>query len=244
MNEQLRNNHENNADNGGQETGWEKLSKVPFTGAESLNKKQENRKEYLNTLLEVSDGINAEPITDAEHSLNLVIEAIGKDGDKYKDNLDGMQKAAKIIDAEMLRRRYEDAYYGLSFRLGEMPEDDKNKQALIDSRDSAQRHMQEAYTLAKNELQKAFPGLDVREASKKFFGFESWGVNPSELTSSLIDGKMYDADQNEISSERNPNNPDRVEKINKAIEIRSNLHGAVYSDEITSEAGVFRKGEV
>lgn len=65
--------------------------------------------------------------------------------------------------------------------------------------------MQVAHNLAQEELRKAYPDLNDREASKKFFGYESWAINPLELSSvpsGENDGKVYDANHKEVSSER------------------------------------------
>lgn len=246
MSEKLNTNPENVQEAGGN-SGWENLSEIPFKGAEQIDKKQANRKEYLDILVEIGNGMQAENII-GENGVNLVAEEVNGDKTKYESHFGEMQTAAKIIDAEMIRRKSESAYYDLATKLASLPEDAlEERNAIATARDSAQERMHAAYNLAQEELRKAYPDLNDIEASKKFFGYESWAINPLKLSTvsgGENDGKVYNTNHNEVSSERRPDNPKRVEMINKAIEIRSNMHGAAYSDDISNEVGVFRRGNI
>ncbi|MBR2588738.1 hypothetical protein IKE84_00075 [Candidatus Saccharibacteria bacterium] len=246
MSEKLNNSPENVQEASGK-SDWDNLSEVPFRGAEQIDKKQADRKEYLDILVEVGDGMQAENVI-GENGVNLVAEEVDGDKAKYESHFGEMQTAAKIIDAEMIRRKSESAYYDLATKLASLPEDAlEERNAITATRDSAKERMQAAHNLAQEELRKAYPDLNDREASKKFFGYESWAINPLELSSvsgGENDGKVYDTNHKEVSSERKPDNQERVEMINKAIEIRSNMHGAVYSDNISDEVGVFKRGEI
>lgn len=242
MSEKLNTNPEDVSKNSSNNK-WDSLAEVPFKNSEQIDKKQAERKEYLDILATVGNGLRADSKA-GENSVGLVIEAVDGDKSAYEGHLDEMQMAAKIIDAEMISRKSESAYYDLATKLGSLPEgESEERNALTFARDSALKRMQEAHNLAQEELRKAYPDLDDRAASKKFFGYESWGIDKSVLSSST-NGETFDANGKEVSSENKPDDPERVAMINKAIEIRSNTHGKAYSDHIQSEIGVFRRGEV
>lgn len=227
---------------------WENLGKeVPFNG-ERLEQKQADRKEYLDILAEVGSGMEPENNL-GDNSIKVVIEAAGEDAaNKYKNQLGEMQAAAKIIDAEMIRRKSEAAYDDFVIKLGKLlGEDSEYRERLTAARDAAWTRAQTAHNFAKEELRKAYPNLSDKEASKEFFGYESWAVSPQELSVAAggeNDGKMYDGDHNEISSKKNPDNPERTQIIDRAIELRSNAHGAAYSDQLIDEVGIFHEGAV
>lgn len=241
MGEKLNTNPENATSDGGS-NNWESLSEVPFNGGEQVDKKQADRKEYLDILATVGNGLKTDSNI-GENSVSLVVEAVDGDTSVYEGHLDEMQTAAKIIDAEMIRRQSETAYYELATKLGAIPEDSEERESLTSAKDAAEKRMHDAHNLAQNELRKAYPDLDDKAASKKFFGYESWGLNQTELSSSTS-GDTFDADGKKVSSEHKPDDPERLALINKAIEIRSNAHGKAYSDHIQSEIGVFRRGEI
>ncbi|MBR3177249.1 hypothetical protein IKF27_00380 [Candidatus Saccharibacteria bacterium] len=242
MSETLKNTERVEEDNS---NSWDAISEVPFAG-EHLEKKQVARKEYLDILSEV--GADLESANLGENSIEVVIDAAGTDGEKYKDEAGKLQRAANILDAEMMRRKMEKAYYSFALELGKTPEEEAEKrEQLTNARNSALEKMQAAHNFAQAELRQAYPELSDREAGKEFFGYESWAIKPSELSTvngGENDGKTFDAEGVEVSSERNPSNKERFDKINKAIELRSEMHSSSYSDNLPSEIGIFRSGEV
>ena len=235
MSEMLNNTErveENNANS------WDSVSEVPFAGGEQAGEKPSAEKEYLDIVENISSDLEGDQNL-GENSINVLVESVG---DSHQENLGKMQRAAKILDAEMIRRKSESAYYDAALKLAKIPEGEQERREMFTSaRESALERMNAAHTFALEELRKAYPDLSDKEASEKFFGYESWAVNPSELSTNATNGETFDAENNKLTTEKAPANPDRVALINKAVELRSNMHGPAYSENIQDEIGIFRK---
>ena len=187
--------------------------------------------EYLDILEELSSGVKGDEEL-GSHSIGVMIES-AKDAANYEAHAHEMQRAAKIIDAEMIRRDSEKELKDATLELNNTPEGEREKrEQLIAERDSAEERMNNAYAVARRELSEAYPDISTKEASRKFFGYESWATDPSGEQTIVQEG---------ISTEQNPDDPERMEKINKAIELRSELHGPAYSDYLPEEIGVFKE---
>ena len=200
------------------------------------------RVEYLDIIEDLSDGITGEE----ELGVYSIEKMFGpEDEEKYASKSHEMQRAATIIDAEIIRRNSETALQNAIIELGKTPEDETEKrEMLLSAREAAEERMHDAYVVAKRELRKAYPGVSDKEASKEFFGYESWAIEPDELSASVTNNKSYDKDGEEISTESNPDDAARVEEINRAIELRSAMHGPVYSDYLPSEVGIFQDSQI
>lgn len=237
MSEKLNTNPENKQPNH-EQSPWDTLEQeVPFAGESAYEKRIAKRKEYLDLILKLSDGINIPSEPTHENTIKDAFNRID-DASKYEKHADTMQITAEIVDTAMLRDEYENRefQYRTSTSL--------NHKEKISGAEHYRQKSLEAQQLGLEKLRRIFPGLDDRKASEKFFGYESWAINPIELTSSVstipeTDERTFDAQRQEVTSEQRPANPERAKMIKRAIELRQDLHSPAWTSEPIGEIGQF-----
>lgn len=232
-----------------EQNAWDTMGdEVSFAG-ERIEKLEAKKKEYLDIVFDLSEGLSVPLDHEEKYGIERTFRGVD-DSSKYEERVGQMQIAAELIDAAMLREIYSRGETDHLVMATEFPKETEEYQSHIKSARICGKASLEAQQIGVEKLHEAYPGIDEKEASKRFFGYESWAINPYEITTvaSTPDhnevGKKFDAQHREISSERRPANPERAEKVAHAIKLREELWRGfsgvmVMSDEVASNIGNF-----